>query len=83
NSAILTKEYFDIPVNFAGQRTAAVTEDRTITIPRAEITTNGGAFEVLVGFDVTPEMAEFNRSGSRFRVNAGTTPAPAAAPTSE
>ena len=84
NSAILTKEYFDIPVNFAGQRTAAVTEDRTITIPRAEATTNGSNFEVLVGFDVTPEMAEFNRSGSRFRVNAGTTPAPAAAaPTSE
>ena len=40
-------------------------------------------FEVLIGFDVTPEMVEFNRSGSRFRVNAGTTPAtpaPAAAP---
>nr|WP_314438349.1 Tat pathway signal sequence domain protein [uncultured Brevundimonas sp.] len=79
NSAILAKEYFDIPVNFAGQRTAAVTEDRTIMIPRAEATTNGSNFEVLVGFDVTPEMAEFNRSGSRFRVNAGTAPAPAPA----
>lgn len=84
NSAILAKEYFDIPVNFAGQRTASVTEDRSITIPRAEATTNGSNFEVLVGFDVTPEMAEFNRTGSRFRVNAGTTAAPAAAaPTSE
>jgi hypothetical protein len=31
---------------------------------------------VLVGFDVTPEMVDFNRNGKRFRVNAG---APAAA----
>ncbi|MHB8285532.1 MAG: Tat pathway signal sequence domain protein, partial [Caulobacteraceae bacterium] len=27
--------------------------------------------EVLVGFDVTPKMAEFNRLGKRFRVNSG------------
>jgi hypothetical protein len=40
-------------------------------IPRASIDTSGSNFEVLIGFDVTPEMAEFNRSGSRFRVNAG------------
>ena len=83
NSAILSKEYFDLPVNFEGQRTASVTEERTIVIPRAGVDTSGGNFEILVGFDVTPEMAEFNRSGSRFRVNAGATPAapaPAAAP---
>ena len=83
NNAILSKEYFDLPVNFAGQRTASVNEERTIVIPRAGVDTSGGNFEILVGFDVTPEMAEFNRSGSRFRVNAGTTPAapaPAAAP---
>ena len=83
NSAILSKEYFDLPVNFAGQRTASVNEERTIVIPRAGVDTSGGNFEILVGFDVTPEMAEFNRSGSRFRVNAGATPAapaPAAAP---
>lgn len=83
NNAILSKEYFDLPVNFEGQRTASVTEKRTIVIPRAGVDTSGGNFEILVGFDVTPEMAEFNRSGSRFRVNAGTTPAapaPASAP---
>jgi len=28
---------------------------------------------VLLGFDVTPEMAAFNREGKRFRVNAGQT----------
>ena len=83
NNAILSKEYFDLPVNFEGQRTASVTEKRTIVIPRAGIETSGSNFEILVGFDMTPEMAEFNRSGSRFRVNAGTTPAapaPASAP---
>lgn len=79
NNAILSKEYFDLPVNFQGQRTASVTEERTIVIPRADATTSGSNFEILVGFDVTPEMAEFNRTGSRFRVNAGA--APAAAPT--
>jgi hypothetical protein len=73
NKAVLAKEYFDLPVNFKGGQTASITQDQTIVIPRAEMTTSGDNFEILVGFDVTPEMAEFNRSGSRFRVNAGTT----------
>lgn len=73
NSAVLAKEYFDLPVKFDGERTASVHQERSIVIPRADLTTSGGNFEVLIGFDVTPEMAEFNRSGSRFRANAGTT----------
>lgn len=77
NRAILAKEYFDLPVNFDGAQTTTVTQDQTIVIPRAAATTSGDHFEILVGFDVTPQMAEFNRSGSRFRVNAGT---PAATP---
>jgi hypothetical protein len=72
NSAVLAKEYFDLPVKFDGERTASVHQERSIVIPRADVTTSGGNFEVLIGFDVTPEMAEFNRSGSRFRANAGT-----------
>ncbi len=71
NKAILDKQYFDLPVNFDGRQTAAVTEERTIVIPRAAATTSGDNFEILVGFNVTPEMAEFNRTGSRFRINAG------------
>ena len=79
NKAVLAKEYFDLPVNFDGALTASVTQDQTIVIPRAEATTSGDNFEILVGFDVTPEMAAFNRSGSRFRVNAGTlAPSPSA-----
>lgn len=73
NTAILSKEYFDLPVNFGGAQTAEAEPQHTIVIPRAGIEVSGANFEVLVGFDVTPEMAEFNRSGSRFRINAGQT----------
>ena len=71
NTAVLAKEYFDIPVDFKGGQTASVEIERTVVIPRASTTVSGGNFEILIGFDVTPEMAEFNRSGSRFRVTAG------------
>lgn len=72
NDAVLTKQYFDLPVTFAqGQdRIYATEEIGEIVIPRATLTTSGANFEVLVGFDVTPQMAAFNREGKRFRVNA-------------
>jgi hypothetical protein len=73
NSAVLAKEYFDLPVNFEGKTTTSVEQAQSIVIPRADATTAGSNFEVLIGFDITPEMAEFNRSGSRFRVTAGQT----------
>lgn len=76
NSAVLAKEYFDLPVDFDGGRTASVTEEKTIVIPRKGPEVSGSNFEILVGFEVTNEMAEFNRTGSRFRVNAGSAPAP-------
>jgi len=72
NRAVLAKEYFDLPVDFDGAQSTTVTQDQTIVIPRAETTTSGDHFEILVGFDVTPAMAAFNREGNRFRVNAGT-----------
>jgi hypothetical protein len=79
NRAILAKQYFEVPVTFApGQDRVQRTEDITgITIPRADIKVSGANFEVLIGFDVTPEMATFNRQGERFRVNAGETTADA------
>ena len=72
NSAILAKEYFDLPVDFEGGDRVYVTEQiRNLIIPRADIAVSGANFEVLIGFEVTPEMAEFNRAGARFRANAG------------
>ncbi|WP_309645858.1 Tat pathway signal sequence domain protein [Phenylobacterium sp.] len=75
NDSVITKQYFDLPVKFAeGQdRVYATEEIGQVTIPRATNTTSGANFEILVGFDVTPQMAAFNRDGKRFRVNAGTT----------
>jgi hypothetical protein len=74
NRSILAKETFSLPVSFpAGQDRVLVTEHiAELTIPRAKLETSGANFEVLVGFEVTPEMADFNRQGKRFRVNAGT-----------
>ena len=82
NTAVLAKEYFNLPVDFDGQRTASVTQEQSVVIPRKDIGVSGSNFEVLIGFEVTPEMAEFNRTGSRFRVNAGqpAQPAPGASP---
>ena len=73
NEAVIAKQYFDLPVTFApGQDRVYATETiNQITIPRASLTTSGANFEVLVGFDVTPQMAAFNRDGKRFRLNAG------------
>ena len=35
NSAVLAKEYFDLPVNFEGATTASVAEEQSVLIPRA------------------------------------------------
>lgn len=69
----LSKQYFEAPVSFAGGADRAVldVELERIVIPRANENVAGGNFEILVGFDLTPEQLAFNRAGKRFRVNAG------------
>jgi len=73
NREVLGKEYFNLPVTFPGGQDRIRIADKLqgIVIPRASDQIAGDNFEILVGFDVTPEMAEFNREGKRFRVNAG------------
>ena len=73
NRTVLAKETFDLPVTFPeGEDRVYVTEQiGSITIPRASMATSGSNFEVLIGFEVTPQMAAFNREGKRFRVTAG------------
>jgi len=75
NREVIAKQEFELPVNFpSGKDRVFVTEPvNSITIPRGTATTSGANFEVLVGFDVTSKMADFNRQGKRFRVNAGET----------
>lgn len=78
NREVIAKEWFDVPVRFNGADRVSVRDELgTIIIPRAAVTTSGSNFEVLVGFEVTPQMAAFNREGKRFRVNAGQTAAAA------
>ncbi|MFZ5668767.1 MAG: Tat pathway signal sequence domain protein [Pseudomonadota bacterium] len=80
NNDVIAKEYFELPVGFREGEDRVFVRDTVanITIPRAAADTSGSNFEVLIGFDVTPQMAAFNRDGKRFRVNAG---APTAAST--
>jgi len=74
DTTVLAKQVFDLPVTFApGQERIDVnTRIENITIPRADISVSGSNFEVLVGFDVTQQMAEFNRDGKHFRYVSGT-----------
>jgi hypothetical protein len=75
NREVLAKQSFDVPISFpSGQDRVYRRENiNSIVIPRADANTSGANFEVLVGFDVTPQMADFNRLGKRFRLNVGTT----------
>jgi hypothetical protein len=81
NHAVLQKAWFDLPVTFpVGQDRVAVTDTiNRIVIPRKDAKVSGSNFEILLGFDVTPQMAEFNREGKRFRPDAGETAQVAAA----
>ena len=73
NREVLARQDFDLKVDFpAGQDRVYRREPiNNIVIPRATATTSGANFEVLVGFEVTPQMAAFNREGKRFRLNVG------------
>jgi hypothetical protein len=75
NREVIARQNFDLPVKFnPGQDRVYITDKvQQITIPRGAATTSGANFEVLVGFDVTPQMAAFNRDGKRFRLNVGQT----------
>ena len=73
NRSVLGKEQFSVTATFpaGSDRTLVTQRIAQIVIPRANDKVSGANFEVLVGFDVTPQMAEFNRLGTRFVVNAG------------
>jgi hypothetical protein len=72
NLSVLAKEHFDFTANFPGNADRVLVFERlsNIVIPRANDRVSGENFEVLVGFNVTPEQAAFNRQGTRFTVNA-------------
>ncbi len=66
--SVLAKETLSVDVRFPeGRNTVRVTEKvEGIVIPRATETVSGSNFEILVGFELTPEQLAYNRSGKRF-----------------
>lgn len=71
NGKVLAKEYFSVEADFKGRKLAGKTESFSrIEIPRLDESIAGSNFEIVVGFDLTPEQLEFNRAGKRFRLNA-------------
>lgn len=68
---VLAKQTFDVTANFKGNRVAGKTEAvNNIVIPRIDESISGANFEILVGFELTPEQLTFNRAGKRFRLGA-------------
>lgn len=73
NIAVINKQVFPLDVTFpAGADRITVTDKvDKIVIPRAEESTSGENFEIVVGFQLTPEQRAFNEEGRRFRITAG------------
>ncbi|AXE65213.1 hypothetical protein BBF93_14045 [Hyphomonas sp. CACIAM 19H1] len=72
NGKVLAKETFASEAEFRGKTLTGKSElVNRISIPRADGSISGVNFEVVVGFDLTPEQLEFNRAGKRFRLDAG------------
>lgn len=73
NIAVMNKQVFPLQVTFpAGKDRVTVVETiEEYKIPRAAEGTSGENFEIVVGFNVTPEQRNFNAQGKRFRVSVG------------
>src|SRR5690606_18410021 len=80
--APIEKAYFDVDVRWdRGEAVVTRTEEiNNIVIPRATAQTSGANFEILVGFELTPDQLAFNlpaaavrfhRAGRRFRIDSG------------
>lgn len=69
--APIEKVYFDVDVRWdRGEQVVTRREQiENIVIPRANPEISGENFEILVGFELTPEQVQFNRDGRRFRID--------------
>lgn len=72
NLSVLAKEQFGFTAGFpvGADRVLVFERIRNITIPRANERVSGENFEILIGFNVNADQADFNRQGTRFTVNA-------------
>lgn len=71
--APIARQVYDVDVSFGNERVVTRQERiSTISIPRANGDISGANFEILVGFELTPEQIAFNREGRRFLQSPGT-----------
>ncbi len=68
NRAVMEKEMFPVTVKFPRGTDVVFKSEKIgrVVIPRADDSISGANFEVLVGFDLTPEQRKFNENGRRF-----------------
>lgn len=73
DTAAITRQVFEKTVRFERgvERVVGVEPVERIVIPRANGDTSGANFEILVGFELTPQQLAFNRDGKRFRIDVG------------
>ena len=76
--APIEKAYFDVDVRWPRGENVVTRRERIehIVIPRANEEISGENFEILVGFELTPEQLQFNREGRRFRIDAADNSSP-------
>jgi hypothetical protein len=74
--APIEKVYFDVDVRWDRDEQVVTRTEQidSIVIPRANPEISGENFEILVGFELTPEQLQFNRDGRRFRIDAASNP---------
>lgn len=73
DTVVIYRETFPISVRFRAGEDRVYLQDTIdrITIPRADAGVAGDNFEIIVGFDLTEDQIAWNRTGQRFRANAG------------
>lgn len=73
DTVVIHRETFPITVRFRDGEDRVYLQETIdqITIPRANEDIAGDNFEIIVGFELTPEQVAWNRTGQRFRADAG------------
>lgn len=69
NLEVIAKQDFAVPVEFNDRQTVVLKQEDIdrIVIPRAGENTSGTNFEIIVGFELTPQQAIYNRSGKSLK----------------
>jgi hypothetical protein len=66
NQRVITKEYFTYRANFENaRRVYDIQEIKNISIPYKRLG-RGDLYEILIGWDLTPEQIEYNRTHTPF-----------------